>query len=239
MRTSTLAEAPSGHTPPVRVRRHHRSRIVVATGALTLLAIAAGAGVALLDRPSPELTAPARAAGTPAAQPSLTPAERGAQDQGGAAAPAAAAPAVTTAQPATHATQVQGGTAGPAAALADGSYPAFIRKVDSARRTMVVDVVQVFEGKAARQAGIEDGLSPQDAWRDPYIRNQNPLLRTLPIARQATIQFMGTCEGPAAGPAVLGTLARHATTSEFFYYTLTVRDGSVRRIVEHQAQPAC
>jgi hypothetical protein len=235
MRTSTLAEAPSGHRPPVRVRRHHRSRIVVATGALTLLAIAAGAGVALLDRPSLEPTAPARAAGTPtAAQSSATPAARGAQDQGGAAGPAA-----TAAQPATRATQDQGGAAGPAVALADGSYPAFIRKIDSARRTMVVDVIQVFEGKAARQAGIEDGLSPQEAWRDPYIRNTNPLLRTLPIARQATIQFMGTCEGPAAGPAALGTLARHATTSEFFYYTLTVRDGSVRRIVEHQAQPAC
>jgi hypothetical protein len=233
MRTSMLAEAPSGHTPPVRVRRHHRSRIVVATGALTLLAIAAGAGIALLDRPSPEPTAPARAAGTPtAARPSATPAAAtSAQDQGGAAA---------AAQPATRATQDQGGAAGPAVALADGSYPAFIRKIDSARRTMVVDVVQVFEGKAAFQAGIEDGLG-QDAAavRDPYIRNQNPLLRTLPIARQATIQFMGTCEGPAGGSAALGTLARHATTSEFFYYMLTVRDGSVRRIVEHQAQPAC
>jgi hypothetical protein len=215
MRTSMLAEAPSGHTPPARVRRHHRSRIVVAIGALTLLAIVAGTGVALLDRPSLEPTAPARAAGTPtAAQPSATPATRATQDQGGAA--------------------------GPAVALADGSYPAFIRKIDSARRTMVVDVIQVFEGKAAFQAGIEDGLS-QDAAaiRDPYIRNKNPLLRTLPIARQATIQFMGTCEGPPAGPAALGTLSRHATTSEFFYYTLTVRDGSVRRIVEHQAQPAC
>lgn len=237
MRTSTLAEAPSGHTPPVRVRRHHRSRIVVATGALTLLAIAAGAGIALLDRPSPEPTTPARAAGTPTvAQPSVTPAARGAQDHSG---PAAAAPAATTAQPATRATEGQGGAAGPAVALADGSYPAFIRKIDSARRTMVVDVIQVFEGKAAFQAGIEDGLGQDAAVRDPYIRNKNPLLRTLPIARQATIQFMGTCEGPAAGPAVLGTLARHATTSEFFYYTLTVRDGSVRRIVEHQAQPAC
>jgi hypothetical protein len=236
MRTSTLAEAPSGRTPPVRVRRHHRSRIVVATGALTLLAIAAGAGAALLDRPSLRPTAPARAAGTPtAAQPSATPAAAtSAQDQGGAAGPAPAA------QPVTGATEGQGAATGPAVALADGAYPAFIRKVDSARRTMVVDVIQVFEGKAAFQAGIEDGLGRDAAAvRDPYIRNQNRLLRTLPIARQASIQFMGTCEGPAAGPAVLGTLARHATTSEFFYYTLTVRDGSVRRIVEHQAQPAC
>jgi hypothetical protein len=215
MRTSTLADAPSGRTPPVRVRRHHPSRIVVATGALTLLAITAGAGIALVDRP-------ALTPGTPTA-------------------PAVArTPAGTTAQPVTPATAGQGGSARPALALADGSYPAFIRKIDTAHRTMVVDVIQVFEGKAAFQAGIEDGLGQDAAGaRDPYIRNRNPLLRTLPVAQDASIQFRSACEGPTAARAVLGVLAKHATASEFFYYTLTISHGSVLRIVEHQAQPAC
>jgi hypothetical protein len=125
-------------------------------------------------------------------------------------------------------------------ALADGSYPAFIRKIDSGRRTMVVDVIQAFEGKAALQAALADGLSREAAEiRDPYIRNQNSLLRTLPVASDATIRFMSTCERPATGPAVLSELARHATTSEFYFYMLTVSSGSVHRIVEHQAQPAC
>jgi hypothetical protein len=234
MRTSMLAEAPSGHTPPVRVRRHHRSRIVVATGALTLLAIVAGAGIALLDRPSPEPTAPARAAGTPtAAQPSATSAAAtSAQDQGGAA-PAA--------QPATRATRDQGGAAGPAAALADGSYPAFIRKIDSARRTMVVDVIQVFEGKAAFQAGIEDGLG-QDAAavRDPYIRNQNPLLRTLAVAGDVRAHFIGTCEQPPAGPSALSGLVKQiARAGTATYYHFTVEGGLVRSLQEKQTMPAC
>ena len=223
MRTSTLADAPSGRQQPVRVRRHHRSTIVVATSALTLLAVAGGAAVALLDRPSPRPAA--IVAGPPAAPAATTPSQT-----------PVTAPAATVGQPATG----QGGASGPSVALADGSYPAFIRKIDSGRRTMVVDVIQAFEGKAALQAALADGLSREAAEiRDPYIRNQNSLLRTLPVASDATIRFMSTCERPATGPAVLSELARHATTSEFYFYTLTVSSGSVHRIVEHQAQPAC
>ena len=59
------------------------------------------------------------------------------------------------------------------------------------------------------------------------------------MARDASIKFFNSCEGPTATRAVLSVLARNATTSEAYYYMLTVTDGSVRRIVEHQAQPAC
>lgn len=229
MRTSTLADAPSGPQQPVRVRRHHRTAIVVITSALTLLAVGGGAGIALLDRPSPR-----SAAGAPATTAA-----------GQLAAPAATTPATTAAQSPVAATDGQpaagqGGAAGPSTALADGNYPAFIRYIDTTRRTMVVDVIQVFEGPTAFQAALADGLDRQTAEiRDPYIRNQNPLLRTLPVAKDATIKFMGTCERPVTGPAVLSELAKHATTSEFYFYTLTVTGGSVHRIVEHQAQPAC
>src|SRR6266542_1393946 len=106
------------------------------------------------------------------------------------------------------------------------------------RRTMVIDVIQVFEGKAAAEAAIQDGLSPADPeWMFLYIRNQNPRLRTLPIARDASIKLLGTCEGPAPR-AMLNVLARNAATNGY-YYSLTITDGSVRRIVEHQRQPAC
>jgi hypothetical protein len=232
MRTSTLADAPSGPQQSVKVRRSHRPTIVVVTSALTLLAVAGGAGIALLDRPSQRANADAPAAtvaGQLAAPAATTPVTTAAHGP-------VTAPTATVAQPAAG----QGGAAGPAAALADGSYPAFIRKIDTTRRTMVVDVIQVFEGPAAFQAALADGLDRETAEiRDPYIRNQNPLLRTLPVAKDATIKFMGTCEGPASGPAVLSELAKHATTSEFYFYTLTVAGGSVQRIVEHQAQPAC
>ena len=227
MRTSTLADAPSGPQQPARVRRH-RATIVIVTSALTLLAVAGGAGIALLDRPSSRATAgaPATTVAGQLAAPAATTAPQS----------PVTAPAATTAQPAAG----QGGTAGSSTALADGDYPAFIRKIDTTRRTMVVDVIQVFEGPAAFQAALADGLDRETAEiRDPYIRNQNPLLRTLPVAKDATIKFMGTCERPATGPTVLSELAKHATTSEFYFYTLTVADGSVHRIVEHAAQPAC
>jgi hypothetical protein len=236
MRTSTLDGARTRPTPPVRARRHHRSTIVVATGVLTLLAVTVGAAVALADR---------RSTATPA-----VPAIASATTAG----PAVVSPGPTAATPATAAAPRSGATprqaaadaspASPAAAprpvLADGTYPAFIRKVDPDRRTMVVDVIQVFEGKAALQAAVQDGRGSAGTWYpDPYIRNQSSRLRTLPVARVASIKFFNTCEGPTATRAVLSVLAKNATTSKAYYYSLTVAGGSVRRIVEHQAIPAC
>jgi hypothetical protein len=121
--------------------------------------------------------------------------------------------------------------------LADGSYDGFVRSVDGGGRRIVVDLVQVFEGQAAEKAAAEDG---KPGWGSGgwYVRNQNPRLRTLPVARDAGIKFLTTCEGPTATRAVLGELAKNAATGGY-YYTLTVKDGSVRRIVEHQRNPAC
>lgn len=229
MRTSMLDEAPTSATPPARARRHHRWTIVVATGVLTLLAVTAGAAVALSGRhPSTAAT------GRPAITASPTTA-------GSTAVPPDAAVATpTTAAPKSGTARDQAGQAAPGTVLADGTYPAFIRKIDPERRTMVVDVIQVLEGDAALQAAIQDGRGSAGTWYpDPYIRNQNSRLRTLPVARDASIKFLYTCEGPTATRAALSVLAKNATTSEAFYYSLTVRDGSVRRIVEHQAIPAC
>jgi hypothetical protein len=231
MRTPMLDEAPPRPSPPVRVRRHHRSTIVVATGMLTLLAVTAGAAVALIDRPAP----PARHAvvAGPLATPTTGTPDGPvliAQDPG----PPVANPPRQQApgNPVSHPTPE------PGAALADGTYPALIRKIDVDRRTMVIDVIQVFEGKAAAEAAIQDGLKPADPeWMFLYIRNQNPRLRTLPIARDASVRLYRGCEAPAARP-VLTELAKDAATTGY-YYSLTVTDGSVHRVVEHQRQPAC
>ncbi len=225
MRTSMLDGSPSRPRSPVSVRRHHRSTTVLVTGALTLLAVTAGAAVALVDRPKP--AAPPAAAAGPATPTTAGPALVTVGPTGG----APAAP-VVTATPA-------GPGAAPVPVLADGTYPAFLRKVDPDHRTMVVDVVQVFEGDAAVQAAIEDGRGRTDAqYLAFYIRNQNSLLRTLRVARDASITFFDTCEGPTATRAVLSELAKRAATLKT-YYSLTVLDGTVRRIVEHQTQPAC
>ena len=82
-------------------------------------------------------------------------------------------------------------------ALADGVYPTFVRAVDVQGATVTVDVLQIFVGAEQRQAAIEDGVNWQNVMYDPvYIRNENPLLRTLPVAGDARITFLGGCESP-------------------------------------------
>ena len=82
-------------------------------------------------------------------------------------------------------------------ALADGVYPTFLRAVDVQGATVTVDVLQVFVGSAARQAAIEDGRSWADVRYDPvYIRNENPLLRTLPVTRDVRIEFLDAGSDP-------------------------------------------
>jgi hypothetical protein len=226
--TSLLDERPSGTAAaPVKVRRRSRPRLIVATAALTLLAVATGSGIALTTQ------------GQPAATPTNPPVTT-----------VAVAPVVSTAGHAGGAkggtTNVQGGTA-PApvdgAPLIEGAYNAFIRKIDPDRRTMLVDVIQVFSGQAAEKAAADDSRSASFIemvkGSGIYIRNSNPRLRELPVAPSATIKFLNTCEGPTVTRQLLSVLAKNATTSEGFYYTLTMSDGSVTRIVEHQSQPAC
>jgi hypothetical protein len=129
-------------------------------------------------------------------------------------------------------------------ALADGVYPAYVRAVDVAAGTVTVDVVQTFEGHAAVRAALEDGRAPWKARRyryyPVYIRNENPLLRTLDVRSDAVIVFTGECETTTYGRPGLRELAHRAlpfTTD--WYYSLTMNDDAVARIVQHIAIPAC
>ncbi len=129
-------------------------------------------------------------------------------------------------------------------ALADGVYPAYMRGVDVRGRTVTVDVVQTFEGWRAKQAALEDGVAPWKARRykyyPVYIRNENPLLRTLPVVPNATIVFVGECEETTHGAAGLRELADRALPySTDWYYTITMRGDVVQRIEQHIAIPAC
>ncbi len=239
MRTSSLDERSSGTAaaPAVKVRRRRRPGVVVATAALTLLAVATGSGIALNTQRQPAATP----TDSPVATVALTPV-------GSAAAPAGTLTA--SGGPAAGAkggaTSVHAGTASApvdGAPLINGTYNTFIRKIDPDRRTMLVDVLQVFAGQAAEKAAAADSRSASfiEMVRGSgiYIRNSSPRLRLVPVAPSATIKFLNTCEGPTATRHLLTVLAKNATTSEGFYYTLTMSDGSVTRIVEHQSRPAC
>ena len=122
--------------------------------------------------------------------------------------------------------------------LADGHYDSYIRTVDRSHNRLVVDLVQVFHEQAAIDAAIADGKPREDAQvLYTYIRNQNPRLRTLPLARELRLDLLaGDCEAPVSKQ--LSTLAAHARAGRS-YFTLTVAGGAVQQIKEQQSSPAC
>ncbi|MDP9328552.1 MAG: hypothetical protein M3P10_10110, partial [Actinomycetota bacterium] len=125
-------------------------------------------------------------------------------------------------------------------ALADGVYPAYVHAVDVRGATVTVDVLQIFVGGAAHQAAIEDGVPWRDVRYDPvYIRNENPLLRTLPVGRDVRIKLMGECVAPNRSVGL--TDLREATTpfTDTFYYEVSVVGGSVEGIKQLIAISAC
>lgn len=126
--------------------------------------------------------------------------------------------------------------------LADGRYDVYIRTVDAGRKRLVVDLVQVLHGEAAVKAAVEDG-TPRDTaqYLNVYIRNENPRLRTLPLARDVRLDLVGDCEAPRSQQlSKLATDARAMSGSDHtYYFTLTVRDGAVHRVEEFLAINAC
>ncbi len=127
----------------------------------------------------------------------------------------------------------------PRPVLADGRYDAYINKVDTGHHQVVVDLVQVFQDQAAVQAAIADG-TPRDKaqYLYVYVRNQNPRLRTLPLAGDVRIDLWRTCDGPKPVSVLLAKLASNARLG-WYYYTLTVTDGTVHQIKETFKGNAC
>jgi hypothetical protein len=131
----------------------------------------------------------------------------------------------------------------PRPVLADGRYDSYIRTVDSRRNRLVVDLVQVFDGQAARDAAIADGMARDKAqYLGVYARNQNPRLRTLPLARDLRLDLRGgDCEAPLNHQLTkLAADARSMSGSTHtYYFTLTVRAGAVHQVQEFLAINAC
>ena len=130
------------------------------------------------------------------------------------------------------------GTATAAPVLPDGTTPAYITKVASDR--IVVDVVQVFFDDQAVKAAIADGTPPSKArYYTGWVRNENPRLRTVPLAANLDVKLLGGCEDAGDRAAVLTQLADHAKRKGSYYFDLTVADGKVTRIQERLAANAC
>ena len=127
--------------------------------------------------------------------------------------------------------------------LADGRYPSYIRTVDRDRNRLTVDLVQVFDGQAARDTAIADGMARDKAqYLGVYVRNQNPRLRTLALARDLRLDLRGgDCEAPRNHQLTkLATDARSMSGAiHTYYFTLTVQAGAVHEIHEFLAINAC
>jgi hypothetical protein len=210
--------------------RDRRSRRAVLVGAGALAFVLAAAGVvaaAAADRST-----------TPMADRSVN-------------APAPSIPAPTTGPTTVHVTVPPAPSAPPASpsvepapdpnALADGTYPTYVRDVDVHGATITVDVVQVFKRRAAAHAAMEDGVARRDArylWI--YLRNENDLLRTVPVARDVRIHFIGVCETPPNRHVALTELSDATTPFDTtFYYAITVVDGQIHRVGQHLAISGC
>lgn len=152
-------------------------------------------------------------------------------------APPVATAAPTTSAPTTN-TPVAGGdtTSREPVVLVDGRHPANIKAVNPDRRTVTVDVIQLYFGEqAASEAAKDHQESPPP--NDVYIRNANPRLRTLPVRRDAII----TCNTLTAGytgsatkdvQLPLDRLAIVLPRGGAGPFWVTVRHGQVTRIAE-------
>ena len=209
-------------------RRRGRKQLILVASALIVLALAVGTSLALATRPVAR-----QDPGTPAVA---------AEDQNAVAGQASAAGQgqdATATAGGTGSGNQQSGTEAAAPVLPDGDTTAYITKVASDR--IVVDVVQVFNDDKAVKAAIADGKPPAEAkYLTGWVRNENPRLRTLPLAGGLDVRLLGGCEESGSDrAAVLSRLAAHAKRMGPYYFTLTVADGKVKRIQEHLAINAC
>jgi hypothetical protein len=241
--------APTLDRPPATPRpapptRSRRPRMLLIAASLVVVAAAAGTSLALTNRSS---------GGTPAAAPVATDAiatsqlagqagdQRGSDESGQSG-------GATTKDDTTKAKDDSGArgngsgsadTAKGAATLADGVHHALIRKVDVANGRLTVDVVQAFFDGDAAEAAIADGRSREEARYLPvWLRNENPRLRTLPVAAGFKADLVQPCDEPSSGGAALERLAANARSGVYFY-SLTVRDGAVQSVKERLAVNAC
>jgi hypothetical protein len=101
--------------------------------------------------------------------------------------PTSAAPAPTT-PPATPTGEEQIG--GATVVLADGRHPVFITSVDAGKRTMRFDLVVFLTGEKAKEEWAKRHPGEEGPMNDYMIVNDNPRLRTLPVAADARIQII-------------------------------------------------
>jgi hypothetical protein len=193
----------------------NRSGIGLAT---TALALTAGIGLTACSQP------PAAPTPGPSAEPASSPSH---DAPAAAAAPIGAAPAAQAARP---------NPARSDSSLADGRHPARITAVDPSGEHVTIDVVQFFFGDAATEAARADGSTDLPPPNDHWIRNDNPRLRTLPVAADApvTVNILSsdeTGDSQTNSTISLSKLASYGDVRGSLFW-VTTRDGAVTGIAQ-------
>ena len=237
--SAPIFDRPQATSPSASATRRRRLPLLI-VASLMVAGAGLGTGVALATRhPAGPPAVAVAAAGTGSVartQPSSRPAMPVGQSKPKADARASRASRATGSA---HRGPAPVDTAGNAAVLPDGVHHAYIRRVDIARDRITVDMVQLFLDGDAVKAAVADGKSRENAqYLTVWLRNQNPRLRTLPLAADLRVRFHHTCEEPSDRRAVVTRLAASARLGVYFY-SLTVHDGAVHAIKERQIIPAC
>ena len=115
-------------------------------------------------------------------------------------------------------------TTTPSASLADGTHPAYLTGVDTGRRTITVDVVQVIDRTSAEAATVCPEIAKGDI--DGYcIKNTNGQLRTVSVAQSASLQVLSGSSLRSVDLSGLAAARRPQKESSFF--EVTVQAGKV------------
>ena len=226
MSAPTLDRHPGSSQAGSSEGRRRRRTLVLVASALIVLALAVGTSLAIATRPVARQAPAAAATEDQNANTDQGQNETQGEDATGAAGGTGSGSEGSGAE-----------TAAPV--LPDGDTTAYITKVASDR--IVVDVVQVFHDDQAVKEAVADGKSPSDAkYLTTYVRNENPRLRTVPLAGDLEVKLRDACGEPGNNrEAQLTRLAANAKLGGTYYYTLSVSDGTVERIEERLAVNAC
>jgi hypothetical protein len=231
MSAPNLTQSPE-HPTSTSGRRGRRPLGLLVAACLVVAGAAVGTTVALAGR-DPGPAAATGAGQVAAAQPAAQPADGGQVKANGTNRD------TSSDSKSNDSTRDSSDTAAGAAVLSDGVHHTLIRKVDIANDRITVDVVQLFLDGDAVKAAIADGKPREQAEvMSVYLRNQNPRLRTLPLASDLKVDFYQSCDEKPDRRAVLEQLAGNARLGVYFH-SLTVRDGVVHAIKERQIHPAC
>jgi hypothetical protein len=133
-------------------------------------------------------------------------------------------------------------SAGPV--LPDGRSPVYLTTVDIAHRSITFDLIEFLTGDAAKQAWkkANPGSTEDGPDNDYFIVNDNPKLRTMPVAATVTVSVLQNDGGSpdpmpitlAAFPGYLAKVKPDASEHKLSYnpFWLTVQNGQIIKIEE-------